>query len=186
MVGKCFESQILAQKKSICDVRTKEHSRAGKDLELLRGVSYVGAFRQPASCEHTPVHLLSEKMGAIMPSFNLKRVPLLWLLVVGGMLPGSADAIAQKRPPTLKDFLLQYKGKEIQIMDRTGGTEQFVAGDPTKTYVLTLVEVQEDYIIVSRNTTSDKRVFVYPISVIRRIIFAYDWKPYQMILLELY
>ncbi len=122
-----------------------------------------------------------------MPRFSTKKVPVLWLLVAGGMLLGSAiDASAQKRPATLRDFLLQYKGKEIQIMDRTGGTEQFVAGDPTKTYVLTLAEVQDDYIVVSRNTSSDKRVFVYPISVIRRIIFAYDWKPYQMILLELY
>ena len=126
-------------------------------------------------------------MGAIMPSLSPKNLPALWLLVAGLLLIGlSEDASAQKRLPTLKDFLLQYKGKDIQIMDRTGGTEQFVAGDPTKTYVLRLVEVQDDYIVVSRNTSTDKRVFVYPISVIRRIIFAYDWKPYQMILLELY
>jgi hypothetical protein len=109
------------------------------------------------------------------------------MLALGMVLLAAApEALAQKRPATLKDFLLQYKGKEVQIMDRTGGTEQFVAGDPTKTYVLTLIDVQEDYLIVSRNTSSDKRVFVYPMSVIRRIIFAYDWKPYQMILLELY
>ena len=122
-----------------------------------------------------------------MPSYRLKRIPPTVLLVLGIILLGSTpESLAQKRPATLRDFLVQYKGKEIQIMDRTGGTEQFVAGDPTKTYVLTLVEVQDDYIVVSRNTSSDKRVFVYPISVIRRIIFAYDWKPYQMILLELY
>ncbi len=122
-----------------------------------------------------------------MPSLRLKNIPALPLLVAGALLVGfAADACAQKRPTTLRDFLLQYRGKEIQVMDRTGGTEQFVAGDPTKTYVLTLVDVQDDYIIVSRNTSTDKRVFVYPISVIRRIIFAYDWKPYQMILLELY
>lgn len=130
---------------------------------------------------------MRRRMGATMPLFRIKRLPTLWLLVVGGILLASApEALAQRRPATLKDFLLQYKGKEIQIMDRTGGTEQFVAGDPTRTYVLTLVEVQEDYIVVARNTASDKRAFVYPISVIRRIIFAYDWKPYQMILLELY
>jgi hypothetical protein len=100
------------------------------------------------------------------------------------VLPDTAQA--QKRPSTIRDFLLQYKGKDIQIMDRTGGTEQFVSGDPTKTYVLTLVDVQNDHIIVSRNTAGDKRSFLYPISVIRRIIFAYDGKPYQMILLEMY
>jgi hypothetical protein len=157
------------------------------DVALLPGVSYVGTSRQPASCRHTHIHLHQRRMGAIMPSHRLKRVPAIALLLLGMVLLGStSESLAQKRPATLKDFLLQYKGKEIQMMDRTGGTEQFVAGDPTKTYVLTLVEVQDDYIIVSRNTSSDKRVFVYPISVIRRIIFAYDWKPYQMILLELY
>jgi hypothetical protein len=98
----------------------------------------------------------------------------------------AADAVAQKRPATIRDFLQQYKGKDVQIMDRTGGTEQFVTGDPTKTYVLSLVDVQNDYIVVGRNTASDKRNFIYPISVIRRIIFAYDWKPYQMILIEMY
>lgn len=110
---------------------------------------------------------------------SLLLLPLLLTLAV-------AEGVAQRRPATLRDFLLQYKGKEVQIMDRTGGTEQFVAGDPTKTYVLTLVDVQTDYIVAARNTASDKRDFVYPISVIRRIIFAYDWKPYQMILIEMY
>jgi hypothetical protein len=100
------------------------------------------------------------------------------------VLPDAAQA--QKKPATIKDFLLQYKGKEIQIMDRTGGTEQYVSGDPSKTYVLMLDDVQNDYIVVSRITAGDKRSFLYPISVIRRIIFAYDGKPYQMILLEMY
>ena len=110
------------------------------------------------------------------------------LLLALALLIGAApsEGVAQKRPPTIKDFLQQYKGREVQIMDRTGGTEQFVTGDPTKTYVLSLVDVQNDYIVVGRNTASDKRNFIYPISVIRRIIFAYDWKPYQMILIEMY
>jgi hypothetical protein len=113
------------------------------------------------------------------------RLPLALLLVAGlGILPYSAEA--QRKPSTIREFLMQFKGKEIQIMDRTGGAEQFVSGDPTKTYVLTLVDVQNDYIIVARNTGTDKRSFLYPISVIRRIIYAYDGKPYQMILLELY
>jgi hypothetical protein len=180
MVGKCFESQILHQKKGICDTIP-----GGEDVALLRAVSYVEMSRQPASC--TLIHLHRRRMGATMSSFGLKRLRATMVLLLGILLLGSAaESFAQRRPATLKDFLLQYKGKDIQIMDRTGGTEQFVAGDPTKTYVLTLAEVQDDYIVVSRNTSSDKRVFVYPMSVIRRIIFAYDWKPYQMILLELY
>jgi hypothetical protein len=108
------------------------------------------------------------------------------ILAFAAGLAGPAAAQTQKRPNSIRDFLLQYRGKEIQIMDRTGGSEQFVGGDPTKTYVLTLVDVQSDHIIVSRNTSGDKRSFLYPISVIRRIIFAYEGKPYQMILLEMY
>jgi hypothetical protein len=108
------------------------------------------------------------------------------LLLLSALLGLPQAATAQRRPPTLKDFLSQYRGREIQIMDKTGGTEQFVTGDPTKTYVVTLVDVQNDYFIVARNTSSDRRSFVYPISVIRRIIYAFDGKPYQMILLEMY
>ena len=111
-------------------------------------------------------------------------LPLFLLLCALAAVPDMAAA--QKRPPSLKDFLSQYRGREIQIMDKTGGTEQFVTGDPTKTYVVVLVDVQNDYIVVARNTNSDKRSFVYPISVIRRIIYAFDGKPYQMILLEMY
>lgn len=120
-----------------------------------------------------------------------KRMPLgspvlaLALVLTLSFVAGS-ESLAQRRPSTIKDFLLQYKGRDIQIMDKTGGSEQFVGGDPNKTYVLTLVDVQNDHIVVARNTATDRRMFVYPISVIRRIIFAYDGKPYQMILVEMY
>ena len=101
-------------------------------------------------------------------------------------LLGASEGLAQKRPPQLRDFLQQFKGKEVQIIDKTGGTEQFTSGDPTKAYTLTLNDVQTDYIVVSRNTASDKRTFVYPLSVIRRIIYEFDGKPYDRILLEMY
>jgi hypothetical protein len=97
-----------------------------------------------------------------------------------------ADALAQKRPPSLREFLLQYKGRELQIVDKTGGNEQFATGDPSKTYTLVLNDVQNDYIIVSRNTPTDKRTFVYPLAIIRRVIFQFDGKPYEKILLEMY
>jgi len=99
-------------------------------------------------------------------------------------LPGEAHA--QKHPPTVREFLLQFKGKEVQILDKTGGAEQFTAGDPSKTYILILNDVQNDYIIVSRSTATDKRSFVYPIAIIRRVIFQYDGRPYDKILLEMY
>ena len=107
-------------------------------------------------------------------------------IMVSLLLCTGSEAFAQKRPSSIREFLLQYKGREIQVMDMTGGVEQFAGGDPNKTYVLNLVDVQSDHFIVARNTASDKRYFIYPISVIRRIIFAYDGKPYQMILVEMY
>jgi hypothetical protein len=110
------------------------------------------------------------------------------LLAAGTLfvLSSGSDAFAQKRPPTIHEFLLQYKGREVQIIDRTGGVEQFTAGDPTKTYTLLLVDVLDDYFVVARDTSTDKRSFVYPISVIRRIIYQFAGKPYDKILLELY
>jgi len=38
----------------------------------------------------------------------------------------------------------------------------------------------------NRNTATDKRTFIYPLSVIRRVIYQYDGKPYDRILLEMY
>jgi hypothetical protein len=101
------------------------------------------------------------------------------------LLPGS-ECAAQRKPAQLRDFLVQFKGKEIQIVDKTGGSEQFTAGDPSKAYTLTLNEVEGDYFIVSRTTATDKRTFIYPLSVIRRIIYQFDGKPYDRILLEMY
>jgi hypothetical protein len=113
---------------------------------------------------------------------------LMWLVLAALILSPCThqQAQAQKRPPSLREFLLQYKGKEIQISDKTGGNEQFTAGDPAKAYTLTLNDVLNDYIVVSRTTTTDKRSFVYPISVIRRVIFMFDGKPFDKILLEMY
>ena len=98
-----------------------------------------------------------------------------------------AQTLAQRHnPPNLREFLLQYKGKDILILDRTTGVVQFEGGDASKAYSLTLNDVQNDYIVVSRNTDTDKRTFVYPISVIRRVIYLYDNRPYQKIVLEMY
>jgi hypothetical protein len=102
------------------------------------------------------------------------------------LLVPSSECAAQKRASQLREFLLQYRGKEVQILDKTGGTEQFTTGDPTKAYTLTLNEVETDYIVVSRSTATDKRTFIYPLTVIRRIIYQYDGKPYDRILLEMY
>jgi hypothetical protein len=98
----------------------------------------------------------------------------------------STNAQQQKNPASFREFLLQYKGKEVLIVDKTGGEAQFTSGEPSKAYLLTLRDVQNDYIVVTRNVETDKRTFAYPISIIRRIIFQYDNKPYQQIVLEMY
>jgi hypothetical protein len=110
------------------------------------------------------------------------------LVLVVGLVGVGSTGLAQQRgnPATFREFLSQYKGKEILIIDRTGGQEQFTSGESSKAYLLTLKDVQTDYIVVSRNVESDKRTFVYPMSVIRRLIYQYDNKPYQQIVIEMY
>lgn len=107
------------------------------------------------------------------------------LLVAFVLLP-SALLQAQRTSTTLREFLLRYKGQEVLMMDRTGGVEQFAGGEASKAYTLILDDVMTDYFVVSRNSDSDKRTFLYPLSVIRRIIFMYDGKPYKRIVLEMY
>ena len=99
---------------------------------------------------------------------------------------GAGDAIAQRKPPSLREFLLQYKGRDILMMDKTGGVEQFAGGEAAKAYTVRLDDVLSDYFVVTRDSDTDKRSFVYPISVVRRVIFLYDGKPYQKIVLEMY
>lgn len=124
----------------------------------------------------------------MLPRHHLRTVMPRLVLGVFCLLLGALSAQAQqpKNPASLREFLLQYKGKEILIVDKTGGDAQFTSGEPSKAYLLTLRDVQNDYIVVTRNVESDKRTFAYPISIIRRIIFQYDNKPYQQIVLEMY
>ena len=103
-----------------------------------------------------------------------------------GLALSAGDAMAQRKPPSLREFLLQYKGRDILMMDKTGGVEQFAGGEAAKAYTIRLDDVLYDYIVVTRDSDTDKRSFVYPISVVRRVIFLYDGKPYQKIVLEMY
>lgn len=98
----------------------------------------------------------------------------------------AGDAIAQRKPPSLREFLLQYRGRDILMMDKTGGVEQFSGGEAAKAYTVRLDDVLSDYFVVTRDSDTDKRSFVYPISVVRRVIFLYDGKPYQKIVVEMY
>ena len=118
----------------------------------------------------------------MVPTMRLVPVSLLLCL----MLAPLGTTLAQRRAATIRDFLLRYRGQEVLMMDKTGGVEQFVGGEAAKAYTLTLDDVMADYFIVSRNSDTDKRTFLYPISVIRRVIFMYDNKPYKKIVIELY
>jgi hypothetical protein len=104
-------------------------------------------------------------------------------LALGAAAPGNSQ---QKTPPTVREILLSQKGREVIIMDRTGGQEQFVGSDASRSYIVTLQDVAQDYMVVSRNVDSDKRSFVYPLSVIRRIVTMYENRPYDRILIEMY
>jgi hypothetical protein len=108
------------------------------------------------------------------------------MCAVALVLASAVPAFAQRRPPNLREFLSQFRGREVLIMDKTGGAEQFATGEAAKAYTVILNEILNDYFVVTRDAESDKRSFVYPMSVIRRIIFAYDNKPYQKIVIEMY
>ena len=101
-------------------------------------------------------------------------------------LSAGEPALAQKKPSSIREFLMQFKGKEVFVMDKTTGVEQFVNGDASKAYSVVLNDVQTDYIVVTRDTETDKRTFLYPLTVIRRIIFQNNGKPYEKIVLEMY
>jgi len=117
---------------------------------------------------------------------RLHSVPAVSVLLLALLSMSAGDALAQRRPAAFRDFLLQYKGREVLMMDKTGGVEQFTSGEASKAYTVFLNDVLEDYFVISRQTDNDKRTFAYPMSTIRRIIYLYDGKPYQKIVIEMY
>ncbi len=119
---------------------------------------------------------------------HARATKIILATVFAALLLGLASEMMaqQRRPSALREFLTLYRGKEILMMDKTGGVEQFAGGEAAKAYTVRLDDVLNDYLIVSRETENDKRSFVYPLSVIRRVIFLYDGKPYQKIVVETY
>ncbi len=115
------------------------------------------------------------------------RRSVLPMIVLAGLFSTLGEtSFAQQTPSTIRLFLLEHVGEEILMMDQTGGVEQFVGGEASKAYTVVLDAVNEDHFVVRRATQSDKRSFIYPLSVIRRVIFAYDCRPYEKIILEMY
>jgi len=113
---------------------------------------------------------------------------VVWIVVamLVSLAMSAGEAVAQRKPPSLREFLLQYKGRDILMMDKTGGIEQFTGGEAAKAYTVRLDDVLNDYFVVTRDSDTDKRSFAYPMTVVRRVIFLYDGKPYQKIVLEMY
>lgn len=105
------------------------------------------------------------------------------LLASAGFAPGAS---AQGVPSRYRAALLPFVGQEVLVVDTTSGTTQFHHDDALLVYRLTLNAVQKDYIIVSRNVEGDKRAFVYPLSVIRRVTTARGGVPLRPIVIELY
>lgn len=116
----------------------------------------------------------------------LRNLTAVSLAVLLSLALTAGEAAAQRKPPFLREFLLQYKGRDVLMMDKTGGVEQFAGGEAAKAYTVRLEDVLNDYIVVTRDSDTDKRSFVYPMTVVRRVIFLYDGKPYQKIVLEMY
>jgi hypothetical protein len=85
-----------------------------------------------------------------------------------------------------RSVLSAYSGQQVLVVDTTSGTEQFQHQDALLLYRVTLQEVNNDYIIVTRNVEGDKRSFLYPLSVIRRVVTRMNGRPLRPIVIEMY
>jgi hypothetical protein len=115
---------------------------------------------------------------------------LIRILVLGSALVAGAGCVqrasAQGDASRNRSILKPYVGQEVLVVDTTSGTSQFLHDDALLLYRLKLNAVQKDYIIVSRDVEGDKRAFVYPLSVIRRVTTASGGVPLRPIVIELY
>ena len=104
------------------------------------------------------------------------------------LLAGSAmgTAFAQNRPALFREFLSQYAGKEILLLNISSDSLQFVDADSSRQFVAILDSVGDDVMIVHRATDSDKRSFAYPLSDIRRITYLFGGRPYKRIVVEMF
>jgi SpoU rRNA methylase family enzyme len=105
-------------------------------------------------------------------------MPFLMLTPVGSS--------AQSGPASFREFLAQYTGKEILLIDKIAENIEFFDKDSTTKYIFVLDEVVDDMIVIHRSTASDKRSMVFPIEDIRRITFLFGGRPYQRIVIETY
>lgn len=82
--------------------------------------------------------------------------------------------------------LLEFVGQEVLVVDSTSGERQFLHQDARLLYRVTLVAVMQDHLVVAREIEGDKRAFVYPLSVIRRLVTKSDNRPLRPIVIEMF
>ncbi len=120
----------------------------------------------------------------------MTRSPIAAILALYGVLSmGStvaSPATAQDRYAEHRATLSKYVGQDVLILDTTSGSSQFQNADALQTLRLKLNSVYGDYIVVSRNVEGDRRDFVYPLAVIRRIRTVSEGRPLRPIVIELY
>jgi hypothetical protein len=112
---------------------------------------------------------------------NGRQVVTVLLLLT---LPVGARVAAQQAPATCHDFLSQYRGREILLLDKTSDTIQFDDPDSTNRYVVVLDAVDDDTFVVHRGSPGNS--YTYSLAAIRRITFLFNGRPYRRILVESY
>jgi hypothetical protein len=114
-----------------------------------------------------------------MPAGRLLIAPLL-LLLVPALLAG------QGRRGTNREVLAGYVGQEVLLVDTTSGEKQFLHDDANVAYRVRLVAVMEDHLVVMREAEGDRRAFIYPLSLVRRLVTMTEGKSLRPIVIEMY
>ena len=117
---------------------------------------------------------------------NLTSHNLFCLCLFAFLLLIPAGLKAQSSTQIQRELLAGYTGQQVLVVDTTSGTEQFHHQDALLLYRVTLVDVRGDYIIVTRDVEGDKRSFLYPLSVVRRVVTKMNGRPLRPIVIEMY
>ena len=112
--------------------------------------------------------------------------PLILLVCIFSAGLSPQNARGQNRPAQFREFLSQYAGKEILLINMSSDSLQFADADSTTQYVVVLDQVGSDLMIVHRSTGADKRSFTYPLADIRRITYLFGGRPYKRIVVEMF
>jgi hypothetical protein len=87
-------------------------------------------------------------------------------------------------PSTFQEFLHQYVGKEILLLDGSSDLGQSDEADSMMRFVAVLESVSEQGIVVRRNLSGDKRSLSYSLANIRRITYLFNGRRYRRIVVE--